>query len=110
MELTQKKDYILRYVSKGLPLTDAYTMAYTSDTDRDLLDGDDAFQLEVKEIELELTDAFLERYNRTVSKSKSPADHLKRLQQFRPRVFSDEDKDKLPDLQITFHKKGPDEV
>jgi len=104
MELSKKREYILSFVAQGLPLSDAFDMCYATDDDRQDLEADDAFMEEVNDISLSLATRAMREYNAAVSESKSPADHLRRLAIMRARVFDKEDKDKLPDLNITINK------
>lgn len=107
MELSKKKNYILSFVGQGLPLEDAYEMVYASDYEQKQLEEDPEFMDNIAEITLQLSIIHLRNYNEAVTSSKIPADHLRRLTILRQRVFDKEDRDKLPDLNITITKTVP---
>ena len=107
MNISEKKKYIKSFVIQGLPLPDAFEMVYATDDEKREVEADTLFMKEIDEITLTLAVQHLRHYNEAVKNSKQPADHLKRLTILRPRVFDKEDKDKLPDLNITIHKALP---
>jgi hypothetical protein len=107
MELSKKKSYIFSFVGQGLPLEDAYEMVYASDSEQQALEADPDFMEQITEITLQLSILHLRNYNESVTNSKTPADHLRRLTILRQRVFDKEDRDKLPDLNITITKTVP---
>lgn len=109
MNLEKKKYYVEGFVSRGLPIEEAYKLAYSTAEDIEAMDKDVEFQERLSDLALTITDRYLEDYNRTVESKGFAGDHLTRLRTFRKNVFNPDDGDKLPDLNINIVKSYPDE-
>lgn len=107
MDIDKKKDFIIKFITQGVPLCKAYELTYCSSQEISVIDKDSAFIQELNEIKLELTLRSFDRYNRKVDKSERPSDDLRRLSTVMG-VIDKEELDMPGDFNLTIIKQRGD--